>query len=117
MGAVLAHISLREPTHRCGPPVGGGDLAVEAQGLRLLDECDVTPRIGAELARVVVAVAGPLEPVLRDEVPLLAGDLARLAADADRRGGEEPDPRLCFVGVGGPAHGFVAFVSSGSTWG
>src|SRR5205814_6699395 len=41
-----------------------------------------------------VRPAGPLVAVRRDQVPLLAGDLARLAADADRGVGEEAHPRL-----------------------
>src|SRR5207248_9241775 len=59
------------------------------------------PRVGAELAGVVVAVPRPLEPILWDEVPLLARDLARLAADAYRRVREEPDARLGVLAVGG----------------
>src|SRR5205814_353720 len=60
----------------------------------LLDERDVAPCLRTELLGVVVGVARPLHPMLRDDVPLLARDLARLAADADRGVGEEADPLL-----------------------
>src|SRR5262249_41415922 len=53
---------------------------------------------------VVVALAGPLQAVLRDQVPLLAGNLARLAADADGGVGEEAHTRLCFDRISDP-HG------------
>src|SRR5256885_4641196 len=66
----------------------------DTQRLALLDEGDVAPGVRAELGGVVVGLTGPGEAVLRDEVPLLAGDLARLAADADRRVREEPHAGL-----------------------
>src|SRR5205823_9987847 len=67
--AVLAHVRAHQP------PEVLLDL--------LLDEGDVPPGVRVELAGVVVRVAGPDEAVLREHVPLLARDLARLAADAD----------------------------------
>ena len=62
-----------------------------AERLALLDELDVAPGVRAQGAGVVVGAAEQLvDPVLRDPVPLLAGHLAGLAADADRGVGEEP---------------------------
>src|SRR5919108_731154 len=62
--------------------------------LGLLDEGDVPPGVGPEGQRVVVGVAADAQrPVLGDQVPLLAGDLAGLAADADAGVGEKPHPR------------------------
>ena len=86
MGAVLADVRAHEP-------------AQAVVGL-LLDERHVAPRVRAELARVVVGVPGEREAVLGHEVPLLARHLARLAADADRRVGEEARPRLDLQAVG-----------------
>ena len=61
---------------------------------RLLDEGHVPPGVGAERAGVVVRHAQQVEVLARRHaVPLLAGHLAGLAADADRGVGEEPDPR------------------------
>src|SRR2546421_7074387 len=60
----------------------------------LLDERDMAPAVGVELARIVVRVAAERDAVLRHHVPLLARDLARLAADAHRRVGEEAHARL-----------------------
>src|SRR6476646_5565621 len=69
--AVLAHVAHHEPASGIGAaPVG-----------ELLDELHVAPRRGRQLAGVVVAVAGPREAVRRELVPLLARDLACLAAD------------------------------------
>src|SRR4029453_2683814 len=79
--AVLAHVRLHEPAEVHA--VGAGTL---------LDERDVAPRGRVQLARVVERFAGPREPVGREHVPLLARDLARLAADADRRVREEAEP-------------------------
>ena len=59
----------------------------------LLDELDVPPVDAVELRGVVVAVAAQRVHAAVGAgqlVPLLAGDLARLAADADRRVGVEP---------------------------
>ena len=55
----------------------------------LLLERDVPPGRRREVAGVVVAVAGEVEAVGGELVPLLAGHLARLAADAERGVGEE----------------------------
>src|SRR6201999_3923078 len=56
----------------------------------LLDEGDVPPGAGAERPGVVVGRPEQLQvAVLRVPVPLLARDLAGLAADADRGVGEE----------------------------
>src|SRR5439155_19129792 len=77
MRAVLADIRAHEPAQRVL--------------VALLDERDVPPRVRAELRGVVVGLARPDHSVLGHEVPLLACDLAGLAADADRRVGEEAD--------------------------
>ena len=66
------------------PPVRG----------ELLDEFHMPPRCGGELGGVVVAVAGPVESVGGELVPLFAGDFARLAADADRGVGVETGGRM-----------------------
>jgi hypothetical protein len=78
------------------------DVAVA--GLLLLDERDVPPGVRAEADGVVIGHAGQVQAVLGDVVPLLAGDLARLAADADRGIGEEAHPRRV-VGVAVQAGG------------
>ena len=78
-----------------------GHQPAEAVVDLLLDERDVPPCVRAQLAGVVVGVAAPHEAVLRHEVPLLARDLARLAADAHARVGEEADPWLDLQAVGG----------------
>src|SRR5699024_5164387 len=57
--------------------------------LALLDEGDVAPGARTEVAGVVVGVRRQPEVVHRQRVPLLARDLAGLAADADRGVGEE----------------------------
>src|SRR5207247_136434 len=62
--------------------------------VELLDELDVPPVDAVEFSRVVVAVAAHLPDAAvlgRELVPVLAGDFARLAADADRGVGEEPE--------------------------
>src|SRR5947208_1420330 len=61
----------------------------------------MAPAVRAERRGVVVALTGPFEAVGRHEVPFLARHLARLAADAHGRIGEEADSRL---GFGVPAH-------------
>src|SRR5262249_42079462 len=68
---------------RAGDWHGGRGLA------DLFDELHVTPRGGRELAGVVVAVAGPVKAIGREQVPLLTRDLARLTADAHGGVGEE----------------------------
>ena len=102
MGAVLAHVRRHQPAYAglrwCGgafwpgvaATMGSGVAALGAAGPAwLLDEGHVAPRAGAEHPGVVVGHAEHLETVLGDAVPLLAGDLACLAADADRAVGEE----------------------------
>src|SRR6185436_18716378 len=75
--AVLAHVA----HHRPGNP---------ALRLLRLDEPDVPPVLLVELPGVVVAVE-ELRRVPLELVPLLAGDLARLAPDTEGHIGEEPD--------------------------
>src|SRR5437868_4248279 len=79
LDAVLAHVAHHQP-------------AAVVRALELLDEAHVSPMDAVQPARVVVAVAGelPHAAVLGWElVPFLARDLARFAADANRRVGEE----------------------------
>src|SRR3954451_21998279 len=109
--AVLADVGGHEPAHVAEVVrelAAGGvvdqrvlDPVLDPDGLALLDERDVAPGVRAEPARVVHRPARVHEPVLGHMVPLLAGDLARLAADADARVGEEADarPRLAAVGA------------------
>jgi hypothetical protein len=68
-----------------------GLLAADAGAL--LDERHVPPGVGAEPLAVVIGHAAEVQAVLGDVVPLLAGDLAGLAADADAGVGKEPDPQ------------------------
>src|SRR5690606_24635756 len=78
--AVLADIAHEQPAAIVG--------AVE-----LLDELHMAPVDPVQAQRVVVAQTRELrDPAVprRELVPLLARDLARLAADAERRVGEEP---------------------------
>src|SRR5205085_5350443 len=127
MRAVLADVGAHQPAQRVpGIPVDGRLLPVEAQRLVLFDERDVAPAVGAELRGVVVRLAGPHLPVLGDQVPLLAGDLAGLAADADRGVREDAHPGLRLVPVrigpgrrraGDPGRAHVFPPSSGSTRG
>src|SRR5580698_971280 len=95
--AVFTDVAHHEPT---------SDVAFRVE---LLDEGHVAPRGIRERDSVVVAVAGPVEAVGRKLVPLLAGHLAGLAADADRGVGEEAgllfgrrrlgtDPRVAQIG-------------------
>src|SRR5207237_7266068 len=83
VGAVLADVAGHQPAQRILR------LVVRPRRLALLDEGDVAPRVRAEIRGVVVALARPDEAVLGDEVPLLAGDLTDLTADAHRRVSEE----------------------------
>src|SRR5204862_5448607 len=55
----------------------------------LLDELDVAPVLRVELTGVVERVGRELGRIPLELIPLLARDLARLAADADRRVREE----------------------------
>src|SRR5262249_52039914 len=99
--AVLADVAGHQPAQRLDVELGCVPAAVQPQRLALLDECNVTPRVRAKRGGVVVTLARPHDPVLGNEVPLLARDLARLAADADRRIREEAHPRLRLVAVCG----------------
>src|SRR5205814_8570743 len=94
MRAVLADVGRHEPAQRITI------LVVSARRLALFDECNVSPRVRAERRRVVVRLPGPDQSVFRDHVPFFARDLAGLAADADRRVGEEAYARLLFIAVG-----------------
>src|SRR5690606_8941295 len=84
--AMLADVAHHEPValegaHRGrAPPLGVADA---------LDVGDVPPGSAAQVAGVVVAVGGEADVVHRQLVPLLAGDLTRLAADAEGRVGHE----------------------------
>ena len=80
-------------------------------GTGLLDEGHVAPGRRAQADGVVVGHPGQAQPVLGHRVPLLAGDLAGLAADADRRVGEEAHPRR--DGPDGPRAGGRGQCSSG----
>src|SRR4029453_235140 len=72
----------------------------------LLEEADVPPGAGPQGQGVVVGVAAdPQRPVLGDQVPFLAGDLAGLAADADAGVGEEAHPRPGLAVVAAPESG------------
>jgi len=103
VGAVLADVRRHQPLHAVGaglrrlvvarrradrrhPEIGDADVE------RLLDERHVPPGGGTELLGVVVRHAGEEVAVLGHLVPLLAGHLARLAADAHRGVGEEAHP-------------------------
>src|ERR1700722_17594204 len=65
------------------------------------------PRGRRQRARVVVGLAGEVQAVLGKVVPFLAGDLAGLAADADRGISEEP-PALSGVRLVGAGPGLHA---------
>src|SRR5262249_19576786 len=85
-GAVLADAAHHEPA--AGPTPAEQRLQGHflLRGLRLaelLDELHMPPGCGRELLRMIVTVARPAETVRGELVPLLAGDLAGLAADAD----------------------------------
>src|SRR5207302_1976681 len=73
--AVLADVAHHEPAAARGVALAVFGRAAVAD---LFFEGDVAPGSGAEPLGVVVAVAGELEPVGGELVPLLAGDLARL---------------------------------------
>ena len=70
---------------------GVGRIMARGPSIRgeLLDELHMPPGGAGELGGVVIAVAGPFEAVRRELIPLFAGDLAGLAADADRGVGVE----------------------------
>src|SRR5207244_2814392 len=79
VGAVLADVRHHRPRDRLVGALG-----------RLFDEADVAPVGMVELAGIVVAVP-KLERVVGQTVPFLAGDLAGLAPDTERRVREESD--------------------------
>src|ERR1017187_124106 len=102
VGAVLADIRRHQPANAGLRAIQGPVLARSGRNdrqrcearcgdrpSRLLDEGDMAPRARPETTGVVVRHAEHLEAVLGDAVPLLAGDLARLAPDADRAVSEE----------------------------
>ena len=60
----------------------GGRCRAAGADRRLLDEGDVAPGVGTEAPGVVVGLRQEVQSVGRDVVPLLARDLAGLAADA-----------------------------------
>ena len=95
VGAVLADVGAHQPAQR-----RRGRRRRRARRCRCCSmKATCRQRVGAQRAGVVVRVAGEAEPVLGDAVPLLAGDLARLAADADAGVGEEADALLRLVAV------------------
>src|SRR5690348_281828 len=103
VAAMLADVAHHEPVtlerlHRVDA------LAVFAH---TLDEFHMSPRVRRELARVVVAHARQPQPVGGQVVPLLARDLARFAADAQRRVGEEA---VAFAGPYANACGELRFI-------
>src|SRR5690606_31232413 len=81
--AVLADVGGELPGEEVGIVAAAADLRLR------LHELDVPPGRGAERAGVVVREAAEEEVVRRHLVPLLAGHLARLAADAEGRVGQE----------------------------
>src|SRR5699024_4833970 len=109
VGAVFTHIGRHQPPEvrflliRGTAALGRGLHARYAEidrfplADRLFDEGDMPPTVRVERVAVVVGTAEHVEEVLGNVVPLLAGHLARLAADAHRRVGEEPLPRRRFV--------------------
>ena len=86
--AVLADVAEHQPVALEGLQARRPPAGAVAQPL---DEGDVAPGGRAQVDGVVVAEASPPEVVRRQLVPLLAGDLAGLAADAQRRVGQEAD--------------------------
>ncbi len=96
--AVLADVRRHQPAQLAVARVGCGCVG--------LDERDVAPGVPREPPRVVEGHPGEAEAVVGDAVPLLAGDLAGLAADADRGVGEKAHAfKVCAVAgrVGGVA--------------
>ena len=78
----IADCGLRiQQTHRTGNLISFWSI--------LLEEQDVPPGGCAEMARVIVRISRPVEPVIRHLVPFFAGDLASFAADANTRVGEK----------------------------
>src|SRR5262245_26328798 len=106
VAAPVAHVLVDVDRAVLGPIDGAGRARVEAAGLRavlahvgheqprqvagglgLLDEADQPVRLVGEVGVVLVG-AGPVRYFQAKLVPLLARDLARPAADAERRVGE-----------------------------
>src|SRR5262245_6252314 len=103
VAAAVAHVLVDVDRTVLGPIDGAGRARVEAArfsavlanvrheqprqvtgGLGLLDEADQTERLVGEVAVVLVG-AGPVRHFQAELVPLLARDLTRPAADAQRR--------------------------------
>src|SRR5581483_3254382 len=76
--AVFTHVAHHQPVALERAQAGRAPAIIVTD---LLDERDVAPGAGTQVAGVVVAEAGPAEVVQRQLVPLLAGHLARLAAN------------------------------------
>ena len=54
----------------------------------------------AEVARVIVRISRPREPVVRDLVPFFARDLASFTADTNARIGKEADfNMILYIGM------------------
>ena len=87
--AVLADVAHHQPAAPV-PAAVWGDL---------LDEGDVPPGRLREVTRVVVAMAREAQPIGGQLVPLLTGDLAGFAADAERGVGKEAHRRPLAVPV------------------
>src|SRR5205085_9383523 len=66
-----------------------GSIASDASVERVLQQFRVPPGRGAHRAGVVIGETAPVETVFADAVPFLAGNFARLAANAQRRIGEK----------------------------
>src|SRR5580658_1903821 len=82
--AMLANIAHHEPAvviRFVTRVVQGSALAGRPVG-ELLDELHMAPGCRRQLRRIVVAIAGPVEPIRGQLIPLLACHLASLAADA-----------------------------------
>ncbi len=86
LGAVLADVRAHQPA--------------QVSFLALLHELHVAPAVRAERPGVVVGLSREPERVVGHLVPFLARHLARLAADADGRVGEEPDALARLLAVG-----------------
>jgi hypothetical protein len=70
--AVFADVAHHQPGHASSRTVGDW----------LFDEGHVAPRLSAEIDCVVIAIAGELERVHLEFVPLFAGNFAGLATNA-----------------------------------
>src|SRR5262245_29990720 len=86
----LVEQSLEREDRRGHPRLPRIGTRLGERGLvELLDELHVTPRGRGKCPGVVVAVAGPVKTIGRQQVPRLARDLAGLAADTHGGVGEE----------------------------